>query len=165
MDAQQVIEALGLTPLPEEGGYYKETYRAGGAIPAHVLKPHEGDRNYSTAIYYVVTPTEFSALHKLPQDEIFHFYAGDPVEMIQIDTQGQYKQIIIGPHVLQGQQPQVVAPGNTWQGTRLVEGGQWALLGCTVAPGFDFKDFHISSRQELIAQYPQHAAPITRFTR
>jgi len=156
---------LGLEPLPEEGGFYRETYRAKGEVPGGALSDHDGSRNYSTAIYYLVTPTEFSALHKLPQDEIFHFYLGDPVEMIQIDPNGDLKRIIIGNDIVGGQRPQVIAPGNTWQGTRLVGGGKWALLGTTVAPGFDFKDFQISSRSDLVERYPQHKNDIERFTR
>ncbi|MFH1652950.1 MAG: cupin domain-containing protein [Pseudomonadota bacterium] len=165
MKAADLIELLGLTPLPEEGGFYKETYRASGEIPQSELKGHEGSRNYSTAIYYLITPTEFSALHKLPQDEVFHFYLGDPVEMIQIDENGKLKTIIMGQDIKNSQQLQVIAPGNAWQGTRLVEGGSWALLGTTVAPGFDFKDFQVSSRRELIEKYPTHEKKIVEFTR
>lgn len=165
MTPDQIIKKLGLIPLPEEGGYYKETYRAKGLIPAKVLTAHEGDRNYSTAIYYLITPTEFSVLHRLPQEEVFHFYAGDPVKMLQIDENGNAKEIILGSDILKGQEPQVVVMGNTWQGTRLVEGGHWALLGCTVAPGFDFRDFGIQSRAQLTKTYPQHQEKIAQYTR
>ncbi len=165
MNANDVIQLLGLEPLPEEGGFYREVYRAKGLIPQNVLKEHAGDRNFSTAIYYLITPTEFSALHKLPQDEVFHFYLGDPVQMIQIDPDGRLKTIHLGPDIENGHMLQAVVRGHTWQGTKLYAGGQWALMGTTVAPGFDFRDFIVDSRNNLIEQYPQHKDDIIAYTR
>ncbi|PIR26356.1 MAG: hypothetical protein COX62_06605 [Deltaproteobacteria bacterium CG_4_10_14_0_2_um_filter_43_8] len=165
MNAEEVISFLNLEPLPEEGGFYRETYRAKSSIPVNVLPQHNGARTYSTCIYYLLTPSEFSALHRLPQDEIFHFYLGDPVNMIQIDDAGTLKEITLGHHLENGQSVQVLAPGNVWQGTRLNAGGKWALLGTTVAPGFEFADFEVLSRSELLRQFPQHKEKALPYTR
>jgi predicted cupin superfamily sugar epimerase len=165
--AQEIIEALDLKPLPEEGGYYRETYRSDGpSLAARTLGiDAEGTRTLNTAIYYLVKPESFSALHRIKTDEIFHFYAGSEVEMIQLDEAGKLTRITIGPNILEGQLPQVVVPRGVWQGLRLKEGGQWALMGTTVAPGFEFQDFEVGIRDSLIKQFPQHREDITRFTR
>ena len=112
----------------------------------------------------LVTPDSFSALHFVPQDEVFHFYLGDSVEMLQITTGGEIKKLVIGPELRAGQLPQVVVPGNVWQGTRLQDGGKWALLGCTVCPGFEFADFKMKSPEELTKLFPAHAELVRRFT-
>lgn len=164
MKAEEVIKLLGLEPLPGEGGFYHQTYKAKGIIPASILPQHSGERAYGTAIYYLVTPESFSALHLVPQDEIFHFYLGDAVEMLQIKENGETRTLLIGPDLKRGQRPQVVAPGNTWQGTRLLQGGKWALLGCTVCPGFEFSDFKMKSREEFAKLFPQHKELIRKFT-
>lgn len=165
LSAQKIIDRLKLKPLPLEGGYFRETYRSPDTIPAACLPRHPSDRNYSTAIYYLVTPTAFSALHRLPQDEIFHFYLGDPVEMIQIDEAGDLKRLILGQDILESCELQLLAPGSVWQGTRLLSGGHWALLGTTVAPGFDYADYEHGNREDLINRYPRHREAIERFTR
>ncbi|RYZ83884.1 MAG: cupin domain-containing protein, partial [Proteobacteria bacterium] len=138
MKAQEIIEKLGLIPLPSEGGYYKETYRSD--VPkvdasAFGITSDRG-RNVCTAILYLVIPESFSALHRVKSDEIFHFYSGDSVEMIQIDGAGKETIFSIGSRIEDGELPQVVVPRGVWQGLRLKKGGQWALMGTTVAPGF-----------------------------
>ena len=159
MKAEDVIKKFDLKPLPEEGGYYRETYRS-----SKLIKDNNDDKSASTAIFYMVTPADFSALHRIKYDEIFHFYGGDPVEMIQIDENGELKTIEIGsPN--QGLDCQVIVPAQVWQGLRLKNGGHWALLGTTVAPGFEFKDFEIKSRNELSAIFPTHTQIITSYTR
>jgi len=158
MNAEDIIKALNLKPLPQEGGFFRETYRARETLPG-------AERNLSTAILFLITDDNFSSLHQIPQDEIFHFYLGDPVEMVQIDRVGQLQKITMGPRLLEGEQVQVVVPGGVWQGLRLAEGGKWALLGTTVAPGFDFRDFVKGKRKELLEKYPEHKTPILRFTR
>ena len=115
MTAKEVIHLLGLDPLPHEGGFYRQTYKAMGLIPANTLPQHEGERSYGTAIYYLVTPESFSTLHLVPQDEIFHFYLGDPVEMLQLHKNGKTQKVIIGPDLQSGQRPQVIVPGNVWR--------------------------------------------------
>ncbi|PKN25991.1 MAG: hypothetical protein CVU65_06980 [Deltaproteobacteria bacterium HGW-Deltaproteobacteria-22] len=158
--AEEIIAKLGLTKLPEEGGLYRETYRC--AQEMHL--PH-GVRNCCTAIYYLVTPDEFSALHRVASDEIVHFYVGDPVEMFQLWDDGAAQTIRLGSDILGGEFPQVVVPAGVWQGTRLVEGGAWALLGCTVSPGFELADFEAGHREALLAAFPALRDPLLRYTR
>lgn len=164
MEADELIALLRLKPLPEEGGFYRETYRAKGAIPKDALPMHGGERTYSTLIFYLVTPEEFSGLHRVKSDEIFHFYRGDPVNMIQIDATGALKEVVLGTSFEDGHQLQTVVPHGIWQGTRLIEGGNWALMGCTVAPGFEFEDFETKTRAELIQEFPQHREVIELYT-
>ncbi|MCB0390951.1 MAG: cupin domain-containing protein [Bdellovibrionales bacterium] len=165
--AEDIIKAMDLKPLPEEGGYYRETYRSDyGTNPARLFGINaDSDRNVSTAIYYLISKGSFSAIHRIKSDEIFHFYAGDPIEMLQIDEQGNKKIIIMGNDVLNGQEPQIVVPRNHWQALRLVEGGSWALMGTTVAPGFEFEDFEVGMREQMLELFPQHREDIIRFTR
>ncbi|MCJ8276418.1 MAG: cupin domain-containing protein, partial [Bdellovibrionales bacterium] len=126
MTPEKIIKLLDLVPLPEEGGFYRETYRDSLFISAQEKDRYDGDRVASTCIYYLVTPEEFSALHTVKSTEIFHFYAGDPVRMIQINEEGDLQDIVLGSN-LENQTPQVIAPPMTWQGVRLVEGGSWGL--------------------------------------
>jgi predicted cupin superfamily sugar epimerase len=158
--AAQLIEALQLRPLPLEGGYYRETYRSARRLPAGA-----GDRSLATAIYYLLTPDTFSALHRLPADEIFHFYLGDPVDMLLLYPPGSDpagRLVVLGPDVLAGQAPQVVVPAGVWQGSALRPGGRYALLGTTLAPGFEFADYEAGDRDPLAACYPAFAAWIDR---
>ena len=163
-DAETIIRLLDLRPLPQEGGYYRETHRASLVLgEAALTKQYVGDRNASTAIYFLITPQEPSALHILPTDEVFHFYLGDPVEMLQLPLSGPAQVLTLGTDLLAGMRPQVVVPGGVWQGCRLSAGGRFALLGCTVAPGFDFRDFQVASTEEvkkIAARFPEHAEVI-----
>lgn len=161
MNYQDVIKKLNLIPLPEEGGYFRETYRSSRTVNSKL-----GERRESTAIYYLISPESFSGLHWVDQEEIFHFYAGSPVEMFQINNAGEGKKILIGNDIFKDQHPQVIVPGGTWQGTRLLNShpNAWALLGCTVAPGFDYENFHIEDRQALIQKFPHLTEDIKRFT-
>lgn len=165
--AEQIIQKLGLVPLPEEGGYYRETFRSNnGQVKASSFGiPSEGTRVASTAIYYLVTPDSFSALHRVASDEVFHFYAGDVVEMIQIDEAGKLTKFTIGPDIMNGQVPQVIVRAGVWQGLRLKAGGKWALMGTTVAPGFEFEDFEIGEQVRMINEFPEHELHIKQYTR
>ena len=165
--ADDVIRELDLKPLQDEGGYFRETYRSEKVnAPATVFGIESTDsRVISTAIYYLVRPESFSALHRIKSDEVFHFYGGDPVEMIQIDDQGNLKKFIIGSDIFNGQTPQVVVPRGTWQALRLIKGGAWALMGTTVSPGFEFSDFELGDRETLTKEFPQHSEDIIRFSR
>lgn len=160
--AEDVIKKLGLVPLPEEGGFYKETFRSPRIVSSKVL----GDKSECTCIYYLITNESFSALHAVDQDEIFHFYAGSPVKMFQVSPDGQSKSIVIGNDVMNDQVPQVIVPHGVWQGTKLLDQAHeaWALLGCTVSPGFDFENFHIKSRNELSNMFPGLESDIKEFT-
>ena len=166
LTAEQITERLNLVPLTIEGGYFRETYRAPLIMPCDAL-PNEygGDRNVSTAIYYLLTPETFSAIHIVKSDEVFHFYTGDTVEMLQLWPDGSARVVMISNDLAAGHEPQAVVPAHVWQGCRLVPGGQWALMGCTVAPGFDYRDFKLGDRSELIARYPGHADMITALTK
>lgn len=165
--ADDVIKILDLKPLPEEGGYFRETYRSEKAnAPASVFGINSNDsRSISTAIYYLVRPESFSALHRIQSDEVFHFYGGDPVEMIQIDEAGKLTRHVLGSDIFNGETPQVVVRRNTWQALRLKDRGAWALLGTTVSPGFEFVDFEVGSREQMLKSFPQHQGEIIKFTR
>src|SRR5262245_48316309 len=147
--AEALIERLKLQPHPKEGGFFRETYRAGESSTATALPARYGAaRNHSTAIYYLLTPTTFSALHRLKSDEVFHFYLGDPVRMLQLAPDGSGQTVVLGQDVLAGQQVQTMVPHGVWQGSLLEPGGKFALLGCTVAPGFDYADYEHGARAD-----------------
>lgn len=166
MNIEDIITTLHLKPHPLEGGFYCETYRCLGEIPPSVLADcYEGGRCFATAIYYLLTPETFSEFHRLPTDEVFHFYLGDPVQMWHLNEAAGCRQYVLGPDILDGQQVQLVVPANVWQGCRLAPGGKFALLGCTVSPGFDFKDYESGDRTRLTANYPQAQDIINNLTR
>jgi len=164
--ADTVKSLLNLKPHPEEGGYFRETYRSPHTLSKHILpEAYEDERSLSTAIYYLLTPDTFSALHRLPTDELFHFYLGDPVEMIQLLPDGTGKTITMGQDITNGMQLQVVVRKGVWQGSRLCAGGQFALLGTTMSPGFESSDYESGQRERLIADYPQFENLIKVLTR
>lgn len=166
MDAKQIIKMLNLVPLPEEGGYYIETYRSDDVIAAGALPDRYAyDKTFSTAIYFLITPDDFSAMHRIPSEEIFHFYAGDSVEMLHLYPDGSHAKIIMGNNLEVGEVPQVIVPRGIWQGCRIKLGGKYALLGTTVAPAFDFDDYENGNRCELTAQYPECMDFIKELTR
>lgn len=163
--AEEMIAKLNLQPHPEEGGFFRETYRSKEQFAREQLPARYGDaRAHSTAIYYLLTPDTFSALHRLESDEVFHFYAGDPVTMLQLLPDGTGRTVTLGHDILAGHEPQVVVPRNVWQGSFLQDGGVFALLGCTVAPGFDFADYHHGQRDVLTQQFPEYGELISRLT-
>ena len=165
MNAEEVFHLLGLAPHPGEGGYFRETYRSPLVVPASALPAcYDGGRSFGTAIYYLVTPDSFSALHRVRGDEVFHFYLGDTAEMLLIRPEGA-ETVLLGNDLAAVCRPQFVVPGGVWQGLRLREGGRFALLGTTMAPGFDFADFEAGEREQLVREYPAHAELITRYTR
>jgi predicted cupin superfamily sugar epimerase len=166
MTADEVKQLLGLTPHPREGGFYIRTYESGELLPASVFPDgrYSGPRHTSTAIYYLLQPGTFSEMHRLRSDEIFHFYAGDSVEMLRLYPDGTGASIRIGNRLNDGDLPQVLVPRNVWQGSRLAPGGTWALLGCTVSPGFDFDDYEAASRGDLCAAWPDFRSLIEALT-
>ena len=165
MKAEEIIDMLNLKPLPAEGGFFIESYRADESPEVLPSRYHNERRCFSTAIYYLLTPDTISAMHKLPSDEIFHFYAGDLVEMLQLFPDGSGRVIKIGSDLKAGLRPQVVVPRGTWQGSRLAAGGHFALLGTTVAPGFEFSDFEPGAREMLVDLYPEYQNLICQLTR
>lgn len=145
---EQLLERLQLKPLPVEGGYFRETYRSAE----------------STAIYFLLTPDSFSALHRLRTDEVYHYYLGDPVELLTLGPDGG-RSTVLGSDVLAGQVPQLIVPGGIWQGSRLTVGGEFALMGTTMAPPFDFAHFELGNRETLTNEYPAFAEAIRKLTR
>lgn len=160
MTSDEIKSLLHLAPHPKEGGWYRRTYTSDVSVA--LLR---GVRPYGTAIYYLLEEGTFSEMHVLTSDEIFHFYLGDPVEMLQLLPDGGSKLVTLGPDFRAGQQVQLVVPAGVWQGTRLVDGGKVALLGCTVTPGFDFADYRGGNYAELSAGWPAQAARIRELTR
>ena len=165
--ADQIRELLNLKPLPVEGGYFAETYKSACRIPQSLLPPGSspGDRELASAIYYLLTPDTFSALHKLAADEMYHLYLGDPVELFQFNPDRSAEVILLGHDIAAGMRPQHVVPAGTWQGSRLRAGGAYALLGTTMSPGFDYRDYHPANRQELTQLYPAYSSWIASLTR
>lgn len=163
--AKQIQELLNLQPLPVEGGYFVETYRSRFVLPQQSLASgYRGERTLSTAIYYMLTPDTFSAMHRLKGDEVYHFYLGDPVEMLVLKPDGTGETIKLGQDIASGMHLQHVVPACAWQGLRLAPGGQFALMGTTMSPGFDPADFDLGDRDELTNQYPDYMNLITMLT-
>jgi uncharacterized protein len=165
LTADDLIALLKLQPHPKEGGFFRETYRSDGSIEAASLPTRYGaPRSHSTAIYYLLTDKTISPLHRLASDEIFHFYLGDPVRILQLNPEGSGQTLVMSPDLLAGHQVQVTVPRHVWQGSVLEPGGRFALLGCTVAPGFDYADYEAADRAELLQNYPMFADLITKLT-
>jgi predicted cupin superfamily sugar epimerase len=158
MTADQLVHLLDLKPHPE-GGYYRETYRSPEPIPGT-----DPSRVYSTAIYYLLVPGSVSKIHRLTADEMFHFYLGDSVTWVLLGPQGDVRKLALGQNLQRGEQLQLVVPAGTWFGGYLNEGGNWALMGTTVAPGFEFSDFVLAQREELLKAFPGAQKEIVRLT-
>lgn len=156
MTAQDVIRILDLEPLPREGGYFRQTLAppspaAAGSVPLY------------TAIYYLITPESYSAFHKLESDELWHFYGGDEVEQLQLLPGGDGRLLRIGSDIKSGARPQAVTPAGVWQSTRLRDGGDWALLGTTMTPGYRDDEYTHADPALLKRSYPRWAGTIERF--
>ncbi len=165
MTAEQIKQQLGLIAHPE-GGFYIQTYKSSDMVAKPCLDArYSGARATGTCIYYLLEPGDFSEMHRLQSDEIFHFYLGDPVEQLQLWPDGSSRVVILGTDLGRGQVPQHVVPKNVWQGSRLVAGGNYSLLGCTVAPGFEFEDYESGLRDQLCQQYPGQSELIRALTR
>jgi uncharacterized protein len=188
-DADYWIRTLNLLPHPE-GGYYRQTYRSDLMLPKSAL-PAEfpSDRAASTAIYFLLDENNFSAFHRLRSDEMWHFYLGSPLTVHVIDAEGRYSEIRLGADPERGEVFQAVVKAGCWFGSQLAVRAEahlhppsktaqqnesanrkasvqpFCLVGCTVAPGFDFEDFELGKRNELLRLYPQHQAPIESLTR
>lgn len=162
--AAELVTLLDLFRHPE-GGWYRETYRAAEQIAGTALPQRfGGDRCFSTAIYFMLEPGDFSALHRIKADELWHHYSGSSVLVHRIDPDGSYHRLQLGPNLAAGGQFQLMVPAGCWFGAEPA-GHDYALVGCTVAPGFDFTDFELAERAQLLACYPQHADLIRRLTR
>lgn len=164
-DARYWIERLDLAPHVE-GGYFKETYCSTEKINKHALPERfSGDRPFCTAIYFLLHNNDFSAFHRIKQDELWHFYVGDSLVLHIIDRHGNHSQATLGTNFDDGERLQVVVPLGSWFGAHLQTEDSFALVGCTVAPGFDFADFEIAKRHVLVNLYPQHRQIIERLSR
>ena len=160
MTAEEIKALLNLKPHSAEGGFYRRTY-----VSTTSVNLPRGQRSTGTAIYYLLEPGTFSEMHVLASDEIFHFYLGDPVEMLQLHPDGSSAVLTLGPDLKKGQQVQLVVPAGVWQGSRLIDGGKVALLGCTVTPGFDIADYRSASYAELSEKWPAQDERIRALTR
>ena len=158
--AHEIKTLLNLKPHPVEGGAFRRTYASGVAVELP-----RGARPASTAIYYLLEPGTFSEMHVLESDEIYHFYLGDPVEMLQLFPDGRSAVFTLGQDLAAGQHVQLVVPAGVWQGARLIGDGQVALLGCTVTPGFDLADYRNASYAELAEKWPREAERLRTLTR
>ena len=165
LTAEQIRELLQMRPHPIEGGYFAETYRGAAVVPRSLLPGYPGDRAISTAIYYLLTPDTFSAMHRVRGDEMFHFYLGDAVEMLQLKADGTGEVIVLGQDIAAGMRLQHTVPGGVWQGSRVRAGGKFALLGTTMSPGFEYEDYETGTRQKLSAQFPQYSDMVAALTR
>jgi len=162
--SETLVDSLGLQKHPE-GGWYRETYRSAGTVPLHGLPGRfDGERSFCTSIYFLLSGDEFSAFHRIKQDELWHFYDGDGLTVHVIDKAGNCLEKKLGRDSEKGECFQQVVEAGDWFGASVPSGG-FALVGCTVAPGFDFADFEMPSRQELLSLYPQHRAVIEKLTR
>lgn len=158
------IKQLRLQPHPE-GGYYRETYRSPKVIPANNLPGrYSGKRALATAIYFLLRANQFSAFHRLKSDEIWHFYAGSSLSIYIIAKEGKLLVIRMGLNTENKEKPQLIIPADTWFAAELNHKKSYALIGCTVAPGFDFADFEMASRKKLCRVFPRHRALIIKLT-
>lgn len=164
-EAIGLINQLELAAHPE-GGFYKEVYRSAQRIPDTALpKEFNGSRNYATSIYFLLTAENFSAFHKINQDETWHFYKGSPLRIHMITPKGNYSFVDIGMDLDNNIEPQFTVPAQVWFAAQVLDQNGFSLLGCQVAPGFDFKDFTLAKKQELISLFPKHGELICQFTR
>ncbi|PLX98044.1 MAG: hypothetical protein C0623_13985 [Desulfuromonas sp.] len=160
-----IISSLNLISHPE-GGWYRETWRAAETIPAAGLPERfAGERSFATSIYFLLTSDTFSALHRIKSDEQWHFYSGSGLTIHVIHPDGQYEQLRLGADLESGESYQTVVPHSCWFGATVDVPDSYALVGCTVAPGFDFADFELADRALLLREFPPHEELITRLTR
>lgn len=160
MTAVEIKARLKLEPHPMEGGHFRQTY-----VSTEKVQLERGMRTAATAIYYLLEEGAFSEMHVLRSDEVFHFYLGDPVEMLQLYPDGGSATLVLGPDLARGEHVQLVVPAGVWQGSRLMRGGKAALLGCTVSPGFDYADYRGGSYEELAEKWPGRRDWIRGLTR
>ena len=164
-NAQYWIDRLHLSPHPE-GGHYRQTYRSDLTIVRSALPSgFNGDRAASTAIYFLLDGRDFSAFHRIAADELWHFYAGSTLVVSVLDPEGNHHELLLGDRPEAGEVFQAVVKAGCWFASRLKDEAGYALVGCTVAPGFDFADFELATRSQLLRIYPMHQQLITELTR
>ena len=162
--AAELVTSLGLVSHPE-GGWYRETYRAGESIPAAALPARfNGDRSICTAIYYLLEKGQVSKFHRIRSDELWHFYAGTQLTIHIFSPQSGYRTLLLGSDLKNGAVYQAVVPAGCWFGAEVSGEGGYSLVGCTVAPGFDFTDFEMAGREALLMEFPEQDGVIRRLT-
>jgi uncharacterized protein len=153
---ERIIKTLELEPLEREGGLFKSTYRSPGKVE---------NKDMGSAIFFMLTGQAYSHLHRLPTDEVYHFYSGDPVELLELLPDGSSRVTVLGSDILNGQKVQYVTKAGNWQGSRLKDGGEYALMGTTMSPGFEETDYeHASDPGKLIEEYPERREFINKIT-
>ena len=163
--AADLIRTLELARHPE-GGWYRETYRAAAKVPVNPVAGRPGgERHISTAIYFLLERGDISALHRIGSDELWHFYAGAPLAIHFFTSEGEHGTLRLGQNIWAGEVFQAMVPAGCWFGAEIQGAGPYSLVGCTVAPGFDFVDFELGERAELLRRYPGHGDIINRLTR
>ncbi|WP_128435426.1 cupin domain-containing protein [Streptomyces cyaneus] len=156
MTPEELVAHYALEPIPREGGLFRRMWAG----------PELADgRPQGSAIVVLLTADDFSALHRLPSDEVWHFYLGDPLEMLLLAPDGTSRTAVLGPDILRGQHIQLTVPAGTWMGARVVTGGSWTFFGCTMAPGFTYEGYEHGDLAELTARYPAEAARIAGLCR
>jgi predicted cupin superfamily sugar epimerase len=165
MKYEDIISQFNLKPHPE-GGHFLESYRSEGTVIKESLPSNmEGlSRSYSTGIYFLLPQGEKSNFHRIKSDEMWHFYLGGPMCVVEIHDSGEIKETILGQNINKGELVQYVVPANCWFGSYPLEGSDYSFVGCTVAPGFDFQDFKLASTDELLNLFPQHEEVIKKLT-
>lgn len=165
MNAEYLINTFAMNRHPE-GGYYKETYRSPEIIPHSGLPSRfTGDRCFSTAIYFLLVGEEFSSFHRIKADEVWHFYAGSPLELFMISPEGVLTMVLIGNNPEKGQHFQYTVPAGYWFASRCFDANGFSFVGCTVAPGFDFADFELATGENLVLRFPIHSSLIRSLCR
>lgn len=165
MDITTVARQLNMQPHPE-GGFFRETYRSDLLLAQTALpETFPGDRNASTAIYFLIGGNNFSAFHRIASDELWHYYAGSPLHVHEILPDGTYHLLKIGFDLMNGYEPQATVKAGSWFASECASSDSWSLVGCTVAPGFDFADFELANKEQLATAYPQHSTLIRRLCR
>jgi uncharacterized protein len=163
ISAEEVIKKFDMQKHPE-GGYFKESYRSSEIISREALPArYKGDRSFSTSIYFLLPSGTVSRLHRLASDEVWHFYLGGPLELLQISTAGIMEKLILGQDLAAGERVQHMVPAGYWFGARPVEGSAYSFVGCTVAPGFDYADFELVDPENLARNFPALKCDILLF--
>lgn len=163
-DADQTIQKLNLTPHPE-GGYFREIYRNREIIrKEHLPEKYKTDRNIGTSIYFLLDKYQVSKFHILKSDELWHFHSGSSFVIHLLHCDGRYEQINLGPNLDKGETPTVIIPQETWFGSTLKDTSTFGLVSCTVFPGFDFEDFKLARREDLLEKFPAYEEIILRLT-
>lgn len=164
-DLNELIDKLGLSPLTGEGGLFRRTWLSSQVVARQALTtPYPEDKPAGSAILYLVTPQCYSRLHRLPTDEVYHFYLGAPLRLLLIPPEGEPFFVTLGQDIMGGMQVQYTVPAGYWQGSRLADGGDWALVGTTMAPAYGDSDYEDAPAAELMARYPAFAAEIEALT-